>query len=70
MQVQETRLVAWVNKPMPSLDPQWPQQGMLANTPAGIQAFVEANMLETHFKLGDFFFSILHTIITANPESF
>ena len=55
---------------MPSLDPQWPQQGMLANTPAGIQAFVEANVLETHFKLGDFFFSILHTIITANPESF
>jgi hypothetical protein len=40
---------------MPSLDPQSPQQGILANTTTGIQGFVEATVLETHFKLGVFF---------------
>ena len=36
-------LVTCVNKPMPSLDPQTPQDGVLKNKTAGIQGFVEAN---------------------------
>jgi hypothetical protein len=39
---------------MPCLDPQTPQDGVLANKAAGIQGFVEANMLETHFRVGVF----------------
>jgi hypothetical protein len=44
---------------MPCLDPQTPKDGVLTNKTAGIQGFVEAGMLETHFRAGVFF--ILHT---------
>jgi hypothetical protein len=39
-------LVSRINKPMPCLDPQTPQQGILTNKTARIQAFVEVNLLE------------------------
>jgi hypothetical protein len=45
-------LVIRINKPMACLDPQTPQQGVLANKTAGIQGFVEANLLETRFRVG------------------
>jgi len=39
---------------MPCLDPQTQKDGVLTNKTAGIQVFVEANMLETHFRAGVF----------------
>jgi hypothetical protein len=48
-------LVTWVNKSMPCLDPQTPQDGVQTNKAAGIQGFVEAYVLETHFRVGVFF---------------
>jgi hypothetical protein len=47
-------LVTWINKPMPCLDPQTPKDGVLTNKTAGIQGFVEVDMLETHFRAGVF----------------
>ena len=37
---------------MPCLDPEMQQEGVLMNKTAEIQGFVEANMLETHFRAG------------------
>jgi hypothetical protein len=42
--------VCWMNKPMPSLDPQTPRQGILTNKTAAIQGFVEANLLEAYLR--------------------
>jgi hypothetical protein len=39
---------------MPCLDPQTPKDGVLTNKTAGIQGFVEVDMLETHFRAGVF----------------
>jgi hypothetical protein len=39
---------------MPCLDLQTPQDGVLTNKTAGIQGFVEANVPETHFRVGFF----------------
>ena len=60
-------LVTWINKPMPCLDPQMPKDGVLMNKTAGIQGFVEVDMLETHFKVRVFF--ILHTSIAASASN-
>ena len=55
-------LVTWINKPMPCLDSQTPQgktQGkVLTNKTAGIQGFVEGNMLlvETHSRVRGVFY--------------
>jgi hypothetical protein len=55
-------LVTWINKSMPCLDPQTPQDGVLTNKTAAIQGFVEANMLETHSRARGFFYPSTHEV--------
>jgi hypothetical protein len=52
---------------MPCLDPQMQQEGVLMKKTAEIQGFVEANMLETHFRAGGFFLS--HTRVRPKQIS-
>jgi hypothetical protein len=56
---------------MPCLDPQTPQDGVLTNKRAGIQGFVEANLLlvETHFRVGVFFI-LLYTRVPASKRAY
>jgi hypothetical protein len=60
-------------KPIPCLDPQTPQQEILTNKLAGILGFVEANLLETHFRVWVYLFqipSILVYLYSLSPYGF
>jgi hypothetical protein len=50
---------------MPYLDPQTPQEGVLTNKTAGIQDFVEAKVLKTHFRPRGFY----PTHVDGRPSS-
>jgi hypothetical protein len=54
---------------MPCLDPQTPKDEVLTNKTAGIQGFVEANMLETHFRAGVFFYPTHEYVLSRSQEA-